>query len=103
MKEVQAAEHHLGRSPGQRPNGLQMIAAFKLRLLGQATIQFLTSRRFADAHAFRLANEHVDRDAGTNDGDGIDRILGEHGVDVAAPAARQGIDRSAITDAWRNW
>ncbi|MFF4045554.1 hypothetical protein ACFYZ5_02725 [Streptomyces chartreusis] len=66
-------------------------------------------------------NERVDRDAGTNDRDGrhggvgfcteereqlceyIDRILGEHGVDVAAPAARQGIDRSAITDRWRNW
>ncbi|MGW6954382.1 hypothetical protein [Streptomyces chartreusis] len=33
----------------------------------------------------------------------IDRILGEHGVDVAALAARQGIDRSAITDRWRDW
>ncbi|MET9598237.1 hypothetical protein [Streptomyces sp. NPDC006459] len=33
----------------------------------------------------------------------IDLTLGEHGVDVAALAARQGIDRAAITDRWRDW
>ncbi|MEV7326201.1 hypothetical protein [Streptomyces sp. NPDC093970] len=33
----------------------------------------------------------------------IDRTLSEHGVDVAALAARQGIDRSEITDRWRDW
>ncbi|WP_234323121.1 hypothetical protein [Streptomyces bikiniensis] len=32
----------------------------------------------------------------------IDLTLGEHGVDVAAPAARRGIDRAEITDAWRD-
>ncbi|MFI8106647.1 hypothetical protein [Streptomyces sp. NPDC086023] len=29
--------------------------------------------------------------------------LGEHGVDVAALAARKGIGRSEITDDWRDW
>ncbi|MEV6679711.1 hypothetical protein AB0N09_23060 [Streptomyces erythrochromogenes] len=33
----------------------------------------------------------------------IDLTLGEHGVDVAALAARRGIDRAAITDRWRDW
>ncbi|MFE2580249.1 hypothetical protein [Streptomyces sp. NPDC059378] len=33
----------------------------------------------------------------------IDLTLSEHGVDVAALAARQGIDRSEITDRWRDW
>ncbi|MFJ6406081.1 hypothetical protein ACIQK9_11235 [Streptomyces hydrogenans] len=33
----------------------------------------------------------------------IDLTLGEHGVDVAALAARRGIDRAEITDAWRDW
>ncbi|MGW2669309.1 hypothetical protein ACWC5F_14695 [Streptomyces sp. NPDC001272] len=33
----------------------------------------------------------------------IDRTLSERGVDVAALAARRGIDRSAITDDWRDW
>lgn len=33
----------------------------------------------------------------------IDRTLGEHGVDVAALAARKGINRAEITDAWRDW
>ncbi len=33
----------------------------------------------------------------------IDLALGEHGVDVAALAARRGIDRAEITDAWRDW
>ncbi|MFF0480203.1 hypothetical protein [Streptomyces sp. NPDC004435] len=33
----------------------------------------------------------------------IDLTLGERGVDVAALAARRGIDRAEITDAWRDW
>ncbi|MGW0365038.1 hypothetical protein [Streptomyces sp. NPDC002990] len=33
----------------------------------------------------------------------IDLTLSEHGVDVAALAARRGIDRSEITDRWRDW
>lgn len=33
----------------------------------------------------------------------IDLTLGEHGVDVAALAARRGLDRAEITDAWRDW
>ncbi|MFF6868971.1 hypothetical protein [Streptomyces sp. NPDC012450] len=33
----------------------------------------------------------------------IDLTLGEHGVDVAALAARRGINRAEITDAWRDW
>ncbi len=33
----------------------------------------------------------------------IDRTLSEHGVDVAALAARRGIDRAEITDRWRDW
>ncbi|MFJ9826353.1 hypothetical protein ACIRSU_18570 [Streptomyces sp. NPDC101160] len=33
----------------------------------------------------------------------IDLTLGEHGVDVAALAARRGISRAEITDAWRDW
>ncbi|WP_327265270.1 hypothetical protein OG444_30820 [Streptomyces sp. NBC_01232] len=33
----------------------------------------------------------------------IDLTLSEHGVDVAALAARQDIDRSEITDRWRDW
>ncbi|MET7860054.1 hypothetical protein ABZS81_23130 [Streptomyces sp. NPDC005318] len=33
----------------------------------------------------------------------IDLTLGEHGVDVAALAARRGINRGEITDAWRDW
>ncbi|MFC7969395.1 hypothetical protein [Streptomyces cinereoruber] len=33
----------------------------------------------------------------------IDLTLGEHGVDVVALAARKGIDRAEITDAWRDW
>ncbi|MFE9741092.1 hypothetical protein [Streptomyces sp. NPDC006477] len=33
----------------------------------------------------------------------IDLTLGEHGVDVVALAARRGIDRAEITDAWRDW
>ncbi|ULR50708.1 hypothetical protein [Streptomyces deccanensis] len=32
----------------------------------------------------------------------IDSTLSEHGVDVAALAARRGIDRSEITDRWRD-
>lgn len=35
--------------------------------------------------------------------DYIDLTLIEHGVDVAALAARRGIDRGAITDRWRDW
>ncbi|MEU6400362.1 hypothetical protein ABZ867_25720 [Streptomyces cinnamoneus] len=35
--------------------------------------------------------------------DYIDLTLSEHGVDVAALAARRGIDRAAITDRWRDW
>ncbi|MFI0990047.1 hypothetical protein [Streptomyces exfoliatus] len=33
----------------------------------------------------------------------IDATLGEHGVDVAALAARRGINRAEITDDWRDW
>lgn len=33
----------------------------------------------------------------------IDLTLREHGVDVAALAARRGINRAAITEAWRDW
>ncbi len=33
----------------------------------------------------------------------IDLTLGEHGVDVAALAAKRGINRAEITDAWRDW
>lgn len=33
----------------------------------------------------------------------IDLTLSEHGVDVAALAARRGIDPAAITDRWRDW
>ncbi|MFI1471812.1 hypothetical protein [Streptomyces wuyuanensis] len=33
----------------------------------------------------------------------INRTLTEHGVDVAALAARRGIDQSEITDRWRDW
>lgn len=33
----------------------------------------------------------------------IDLTLSEHGVDVAALAARRGINRAEITDAWRDW
>ncbi|MFF7392481.1 hypothetical protein ACFZAE_29055 [Streptomyces scabiei] len=33
----------------------------------------------------------------------IDLTLSEHGVDVAALAARRGIDRAEITDRWRDW
>ncbi|MGW6460278.1 hypothetical protein ACWF94_30880 [Streptomyces sp. NPDC055078] len=33
----------------------------------------------------------------------IDRALTGQGVDVAALAARAGIDRSAVTDRWRDW
>ncbi|MFB7734445.1 hypothetical protein ACFC08_08645 [Streptomyces sp. NPDC056112] len=33
----------------------------------------------------------------------IDQTLSEHNIDVAAPAARSGIDRAEITDAWRDW
>ncbi|WP_369260156.1 hypothetical protein [Streptomyces sp. R35] len=32
----------------------------------------------------------------------IDLTLSEHGVDVAALATRRGIDRSEITDRWRD-
>ncbi|MFD8615383.1 hypothetical protein ACFV09_41965 [Streptomyces sp. NPDC059631] len=33
----------------------------------------------------------------------IDETLTEHGVDVAALAARRGIGRADITDEWREW
>ncbi len=33
----------------------------------------------------------------------LDRTLVEHGIDVAALAARRGIDRAEITDDWRDW
>ncbi|WP_432086116.1 hypothetical protein [Streptomyces sp. bgisy095] len=33
----------------------------------------------------------------------IDLTLSENGVDVAALAVRQGIDRAGITDRWRDW
>lgn len=33
----------------------------------------------------------------------IDETLSEHGIDVAALAARRGIDRAEITDSWRDW
>ncbi|WP_226028020.1 hypothetical protein [Streptomyces hyderabadensis] len=33
----------------------------------------------------------------------IDQTLSEHGIDVAALAARRGIDRAEITDSWRDW
>ncbi|MFE0452439.1 hypothetical protein ACFW2D_14300 [Streptomyces sp. NPDC058914] len=33
----------------------------------------------------------------------IDQTLNEHGIDVAALAARTGIDRAEITDFWRDW
>ncbi|MFF3319367.1 hypothetical protein ACFYV5_28210 [Streptomyces sp. NPDC003035] len=33
----------------------------------------------------------------------IDLTLSEHGVDVAALAARRGINRAEITDDWRDW
>ncbi|MFF3250428.1 hypothetical protein ACFYWP_05380 [Actinacidiphila glaucinigra] len=33
----------------------------------------------------------------------IDLTLSEHGVNVSALAARRGIDRAEITDAWRDW
>ncbi|MET9695325.1 hypothetical protein ABZY31_00105 [Streptomyces sp. NPDC006529] len=35
--------------------------------------------------------------------DYIDRSLTGSGVDVTALAARRGIDRSEITDRWRDW
>ncbi|WP_327289505.1 hypothetical protein [Streptomyces sp. NBC_01198] len=35
--------------------------------------------------------------------DYIDLTLSEQGVDVSALAARRGIDRAEITDAWRDW
>lgn len=35
--------------------------------------------------------------------DYIDLTLSEHGVDVAALAARRGIGRGAIMDRWRDW
>ncbi|MFC7918513.1 hypothetical protein [Streptomyces cinereoruber] len=61
-----------------------------------------------------LALNAVDEDPG-HDGAGyctdereqlceyIDLTLGEHGVDVVALAARRGINRAEITDAWRDW
>lgn len=33
----------------------------------------------------------------------IDQTLSEHGIDVAALAARNGMGRAEITDAWRDW
>ncbi|XVV06018.1 hypothetical protein ACQPW3_11780 [Actinosynnema sp. CA-248983] len=33
----------------------------------------------------------------------IDEVLTQSGVDVAGLAARQGVDRYAITDRWRRW
>ncbi|WP_073948435.1 hypothetical protein [Streptomyces kebangsaanensis] len=33
----------------------------------------------------------------------IDRTLSEHGIDVAALAARSGMGRHEITDQWRDW
>ncbi|MEU6544663.1 hypothetical protein [Streptomyces sp. NPDC046859] len=33
----------------------------------------------------------------------IDQTLTEHGIDVAALAARRGIGRAEITDGWRDW
>jgi hypothetical protein len=33
----------------------------------------------------------------------IDQTLTEHGIDVAALAARRGIGRAEITDEWRDW
>jgi hypothetical protein len=33
----------------------------------------------------------------------IDQALTEHGVDVSGLAARNGVDRSEITDEWREW
>ncbi|MEW2571772.1 hypothetical protein [Streptomyces sp. NPDC047070] len=33
----------------------------------------------------------------------IDQTLTEHGIDVPALAARRGIDRTEITDDWRDW
>ncbi|MFJ4643213.1 hypothetical protein ACIP6Q_06700 [Streptomyces bobili] len=33
----------------------------------------------------------------------IDQALTEHGIDVAAMAARRGISRTEITDDWRDW
>ena len=33
----------------------------------------------------------------------VEATLTEAGIDVAALAARQGIDRSEITDKWREW
>jgi hypothetical protein len=35
--------------------------------------------------------------------DFIDATLSEHGVDVPALAARQGLHRYALTDRWRCW
>ena len=33
----------------------------------------------------------------------IDQVLNAAGIDVAALTARRGIDRSELTDAWRDW
>ncbi|MFE1228463.1 hypothetical protein [Streptomyces sp. NPDC058745] len=33
----------------------------------------------------------------------IDQTLTEHGIDVPALASRRGIDRTEITDDWRDW
>ncbi|MET8249669.1 hypothetical protein ABZV31_38125 [Streptomyces sp. NPDC005202] len=33
----------------------------------------------------------------------IDQTLSEHGIDVPALAARNGIGRFEITDKWRDW
>ncbi|MEU9982264.1 hypothetical protein [Streptomyces sp. NPDC050856] len=33
----------------------------------------------------------------------VDRALTGHGVDVSGLAARNGMDRSEITDTWREW
>ncbi|GAA2788873.1 hypothetical protein GCM10019017_37820 [Streptomyces showdoensis] len=33
----------------------------------------------------------------------IDEALGDHGVDVAALAARHGLGRYELTDKWRDW
>ncbi|MGW7458773.1 hypothetical protein [Streptomyces sp. NPDC054797] len=35
--------------------------------------------------------------------DYIDLTLGGHGVDVTALTARRGLDRSELTDRWRDW